>query len=266
MKIKKIRKIKKDSEIKLQEIMSDSPRKFGDDINVYIGTYQSLVGYDDKFFQQFHTISCDEAHLAKSKSLNTILHKTFGHAYSRFGVSGTFPEDDTCEILNIQSVLGPKITEVSATELKEKGIITPMEVKVVIMNHEDREYGERMKIIRKSGNGKDAFELEKDYVHQSDKRLNFIKKIVDKCDSNTLLLFHTIEYGQKIFNKLSTEITDKDFYYIDGEISGKKREVIKKEMENTDEKVKVLIASFGCLSVGVSINAIFNVIFTDSFK
>ena len=41
-----------------------------------------------------------------------------------------------------------------------------------------------------SGNGKDDFELEKAYIHISDKRLDFIKKIVEKCDSNTLLLFH----------------------------------------------------------------------------
>ena len=37
-------------------------------------------------------------------------------------------------------------------------------------------------------------------------------------------------------------------------------------MEVTDGKVKVLVASYGTLSTGVSINAIFNVIFTDSFK
>jgi superfamily II DNA or RNA helicase len=163
-------------------------------------------------------------------------------------------------------VLGPKITEVSANELKEKGIITPMEVRVVIMNHNDLEFDERMSIIKKSGNGKDAFDLEKDYIHISEKRLDFIKKIVEKCDSNTLLLFHTIDYGQRILSKLKEELPDKDFYYIDGEISGKKREIIKKEMENTSDKVKVLVASYGTLSTGVSINAIFNVIFADSFK
>ena len=37
-------------------------------------------------------------------------------------------------------------------------------------------------------------------------------------------------------------------------------------MENTNDKVKVLVASYGTLSTGVSINAIFNVIFADSFK
>ena len=255
-------------DVRVEEVMSERPRKYSgtQDANVYIGTYQSLEKWPKEFFQQFHTVVTDEAHGAKAKTITTILQKTFKHAYSRFGVSGTFPDDDTCEILTIQAVLGPKITEVSANELKEKGIITPMDIKVVLMNHNDAEFNERMKQIRKGGYGKEAFEIEKDYIHISDKRLDFIKKIVDKCDSNTLLLFHTIEYGQKLLNKLKSELPDKEFFYIDGEISGKKREEIKKQMENTDGKVKVLIASYGTLSTGVSINAIFNVIFADSFK
>jgi superfamily II DNA or RNA helicase len=255
-------------DVRVEEVMSERPRKFSgtQDPNIYIGTYQSLEKWPKEFFQQFHTVVTDEAHGAKAKTITTILKHTFGYAYSRFGVSGTFPEDDTCEILTIQSVLGPKITEVSANELKEKGIITPMDIKAVIMNHNDREFSERINIIKKGGNGKDAFELEKAYIHISEKRIEFIKKIVQKCDSNTLLLFHTIDYGQKLFDNLSSSLTDKEFFYIDGEVSGKKREEIKKQMEVTDGKIKVLVASYGTLSTGVSINAIFNVIFADSFK
>lgn len=255
-------------DVRVEEVMSDRPRKFSgtENPNVYIGTYQSLEKWPKKFFQQFHTIATDEAHGAKAKTITSILESTFGHAFCRFGVSGTFPTDETCEILNIQSVLGPKITEVSADELKKKGIITPMDIKAVVMNHNVPEFLERLKLVRKGGDGKAAFDLEKAYSHQSEKRLDFIKKIVDKCSNNTLLLFHTIDNGQRIYNKLRTEITDKEFYYIDGEISGKKREEIKKLMEITSDKVKVLVASFGTLSTGVSINAIFNVIFTDSFK
>ena len=37
-------------------------------------------------------------------------------------------------------------------------------------------------------------------------------------------------------------------------------------MEKTDGRIKILVASYGTLSTGVSINAIFNVIFADSFK
>lgn len=255
-------------DVRVEEVMSERPRKYSgtQDANVYIGTYQSLEKWPKEFFEQFHTVITDEAHGAKAKTITSILSKTFNKAYSRFGVSGTFPTDETCEILTIQSVLGPKITEVSAHELKEKGIITPMEIKAVVMNHNDLEFADRMEQIRKGGYGKEAFEIEKDYIHISEKRLDFIKKIVDKCSSNTLLLFHTIEYGQKIFNKLKEELPDKEFFYIDGEVSGKKREEIKKEMEKTGDKVRVLIASYGTLSTGVSINAIFNVIFADSFK
>jgi superfamily II DNA or RNA helicase len=255
-------------DVRVEEVMSERPRKYSgaDNPNVYIGTYQSLEKWPKDFFEQFHTVVTDEAHGAKAKTILSILSKTFRKAYSRFGVSGTFPSDDTCEILTIQSVLGPKITEVSAHELKEKGIITPMEVKAVMMNHNDLEFADRMDQIRKGGYGKEAFEIEKDYIHISEKRLDFIKKIVDKCDSNTLLLFHTIEYGEKIYNRLKEELPDKEFFYIDGGISGKKREEIKKEMEKTDGKVRVLVASYGTLSTGVSINAIFNVIFADSFK
>lgn len=247
MKIKRISKIKIDDEVRVEEVMSDRPRKFSgtENPNVFIGTYQSLEKWPKKFFEQFHTIATDEAHGAKAKTITTILEATFGHAYSRFGVSGTFPNDDTCEILTIQSALGPKITEVSADELKKKGIITPMDIKAVIMNHNDLDFYDRLKIIKKSGDGKAVFDLEKAYVHQSVKRLDFIKKIVDKCDNNTLLLFHTIDNGQRIFQKLKDECHDKEFYYIDGEISGKKREEIKKLMEVTKVDIEYTILNFG---------------------
>jgi superfamily II DNA or RNA helicase len=254
--------------IKLEEIMSDRPRKYTgpSQPNIYVGCYQSLEKWPKEFFQQFHTVACDEAHGAKATTLTQILKRTFKHAYNRFGVSGTFPNDETLEILTIQSVLGPKVTQIEASTLVDSGTITPMNIKAVVLNHSTGEINERLNYIRKMGAGADAFRYEKEFIQNSDKRLEFIKKLVDKCDSNTLLLFHTIEYGTKIFEKLKQEISNKDFYYIDGEVNNKQREFIKKEMEKTDGNVKVLVASYGTLSTGVSINAIFNVIFADSFK
>ena len=214
MKIKKIN-IKVSDDIRVEEVMSDRPRKFSgtENPNVYIGTYQSLEKWPKEFFKQFHTVVVDESHMAKAKTITTILEATFKHAYNRFGVSGTFPTDDTCEILNIQSVLGPKITEVSADELKKKGIITPMEIKSIIMNHNKPEIAERLKLVRKSGDGKAAFDFEKRFIHQSGERLDFIKKIVGKFTNNSLLLFNTIENGQKIFNELKDLFPDKDFVH-----------------------------------------------------
>jgi superfamily II DNA or RNA helicase len=254
--------------LRIEEVMSDKPRKHSGvkDANVYIGTYQSLEKWPKEFFQQFHTVACDEAHGAKAKTTLDILKKTIGHAHSRFGVSGTFPPDDSCEILTIQSVLGPKIAEVSASQLKAKGIITPMKVKALIMNHADPAFEKQMEEIKRGGLGKEVLNFEKKYIHESEKRKEIISKIVHRCDKNTLILFHSIEHGQALLNYLSKACPEKEFYYIDGSITNKNRESIKKKMEETDGRVKVLIASYGTLSTGVSIKAIFNVIFADSFK
>jgi superfamily II DNA or RNA helicase len=234
-------------QIRMEEIMSDKPRKyFGpEQPNIYIGCYQSLEKFPKEFFQQFHTVACDEAHGAKSTTLTTILKRTFGHAYNRFGVSGTFPSDDTLEILTIQSVLGPNVTKIEASTLVESGTITPMTIKAVILNHANSDISEKLNYIKKMGAGADAFRLEKEIIQSSDKRVEFIKKLVDKCDSNTLLLFHTIEYGTKIYNKLKEDLKNKDIYYIDGEVNNKKREEIKKQMEVTKVEVEYTILNFG---------------------
>jgi superfamily II DNA or RNA helicase len=240
-------------QIRMEEIMSDKPRKyFGpEQPNIYIGCYQSLEKFPKEFFQQFHTVACDEAHLAKAATLTTILKRTFGHAYNRFGVSGTFPSDDTLEILTIQSVLGPNVTKIEASTLVESGTITPMAIKAVILNHANSDISEKLNYIKKMGAGADAFRLEKEIIQSSDKRVEFIKKLVDKCDSNTLLLFHTIEYGTKIYNKLKEDLQNKDIYYIDGEVNNKKREEIKKQMEVTKVEVEYTILNFGDYEVEV---------------
>jgi len=242
--------------------------QFYENIMEYNYGFNFLAKYQDKLDFREHKIEDiqNEAHGAKATTLTTILKRTFNHAYNRFGVSGTFPTDESLEILTIQSVLGPNVTKIEAKKLVESGTITPMNIKAVVLNHATNDLNERLNYIKKMGAGADAFRYEKEFVQQSDKRLDFIKKLIEKCTSNTLLLFHTIEYGTRIYDKLRIEISDKDFYYIDGEINNKQREFIKKEMEKTDGKVKVLVASYGTLSTGVSINAIFNVVFADSFK
>ena len=53
--------------------------------------------------------------------------------------------------------------------------------------------------------------------------MDFISRIISNAKNNTLVLFHTIEYGTKIYEKLKKEHPDKEFYYIDGEIKNKNR-------------------------------------------
>ena len=59
-------------QIKIDEIMSDKPRKYFDgEPNIFIGTYQSLEKWSEEFFKQFDVVCTDEC-LHPDTLINTI--------------------------------------------------------------------------------------------------------------------------------------------------------------------------------------------------
>jgi superfamily II DNA or RNA helicase len=256
-------------DIRIDEVMSDKPRKYRDGEkvpNIYIGTYQSLEKYPKEWFKNFEVVAADEAHTCKAKTLIEILSKTFGSAKIRWGMSGTFPSETSVEILTIQSLLGPKLININAKKLIDKGLISDLKIKAVLLHHDNHKFAEGVYNIKKRGDGKKCWELEKEYIHNSAKRKTFVKNLVDKFTSNSLLLFHTITYGTEMYNYMKDNCIGKDVYYIDGTVNTEKREYIKKKMEETTGNPKILIASYGTLSTGVSIKAITNIVFLDSYS
>lgn len=255
--------------VRVEEIMSDKPRKFTGvkDPNVYIGTYQSLEKWDKKWFNQFDMVIVDEGHKAKATTIRKILKRTVGNLKTeyRVGLSGTFPEDNTAEFLSVQALLGPKVTQIEANTLVEKGNITPMQVNVIILNHNMPIIHKRLKSAKTLNNGSEIYNVEKKYFQESEHRMDFMDRLVkEKCKDNTMVLFHNVEYGMRIYERLKQN-PDIDVFYIDGEVNGKERGTIIEEMNKTD-RVKVLVSSYGTTATGLSINSIFNVIFADSFK
>ena len=256
-------------DIRIDEVMSDKPRKYREDEkkpNIYIGTYQSLEKWPREWFRQFDIVATDEAHTAKAQSLISILTKTFGSAKIRFGMSGSYPSDSSVEILTIQSLLGPKLINISAKKLIDKGLISDVKIKVVLLHHDNHKFAEGVFNIRKRGDGKKAYDLEREYIHKSEKRKKFIKNLVDKFKQNSLILFHTIVYGTELYNYVKDNCQGKDVFYIDGGTPGEKREYIKKKLEDTSGNPKILIASYGTFSTGINVKAITNIVFADSFR
>jgi superfamily II DNA or RNA helicase len=259
-------------DIRIQEIMSDKPRKNRDDKepNVYIGTYQSLINYgtpenQPDFYKQFNVVCVDEGHKAKSITITTIMKRTFGYSNYRFSMSGTYPDEGTAERLSIESVTGPVLKVVKAKELMEKGLVSNAKIKCLILQHEELEFAQSVYTIKKNGGGKKAYQLESEFIQKSEKRKLFVSKLINKFKHNSLVLFHNIEYGKELYNYCKSNIYDKNFYYIDGGTSGEKRQYIIKEMENTDGVPCVLIASYGTLSTGVSIKALKNMVMCQPF-
>lgn len=264
-------------ELRIHEIMSDNPRKWRGkgEPNLIISTYQSLSkveNFDKSFYTQFFAVAVDEAHQAKTDSFKKIMSRTIKGADYQFGVSGTFQNDETAEYLTIQSLTGPKVNSVRAKQLQDKGIISPLKIVQIFLNHDDPEFVEKLKEIRKvKDSGAIAYRMESEYIRASQKRINFIKKLAYSMKKNTLVLFNIIDYGKSLLaeiEKIFEEKGDKKYevLYISGEVNKKQREEIKKKMELSDGVIRILLATYGTLSTGVSINNIHNVILAESFK
>lgn len=245
----------------IQQIYSG--QKIKQNRNIVVGTYQSLVKKPKEFFEEFDAVIVDETHKAKSNSIKTILQKCTNAVY-RYGLSGTIPKDNTLDRLTLMSQTGPLITEVKASFLQKEGHIAGCNVKIVEMNYAPEASKQAfMELATNRYDSKDVFTLEQNYIINSTGRLNFITKIIAKVPNNSLVLFHRIEHGKKLYEMLRQR-SDKKVYYVDGGTNTDIREEYKAKMEAGDDVV--IIASYGTFSTGISIKKIHNIFFTESFK
>lgn len=245
----------------IQQIYSG--QKIKSNRNIVVGTYQSLVKKPKEFFDDFDAVIVDETHKAKSNSIKTILQKC-RHATYKYGLSGTIPKDNTLDRLTLMSQTGPLITEVKASFLQKEGHIAGCNVKVIEMSYApDSSKQAFMELATNRYDSKDVFSLEQNYVINSPGRINFITKVIARIPKNSLVLFHRIEHGKKLYEMLRQR-SDKKVYYVDGGTNTDIREEYKAKMEAGDDVV--IIASYGTFSTGISIKKIHNIFFTESFK
>jgi superfamily II DNA or RNA helicase len=247
--------------LKIQQIYSGV--KLRQSSNIVIGTYQSLVKNDEEYFKQFDVVLIDETHKAKAASIQNIMDKCW-HCDYRFGLSGTIPKRGTVDRLSLMSALGPLVTQVKANYLQEEGHIAQCKVIQFHMDYATTEQKNAFADLSKNSYDRQRlFSLEQNFVNQDEKRLNFICQVIKKSTSNSLVLFHKIDYGEKLYQKLR-EVTDKRIYYVDGGVSPELREEFKSRMEKNNDVI--IVASYGTFSTGISIKNIHNIYFTESFK
>jgi superfamily II DNA or RNA helicase len=186
------------------------------------------------------------------------------HCDYRFGLSGTIPKRGTVNRLSLMSAMGPLVTQVKANYLQEEGHIAKCKVLQIHMDYATDAQKEAFSSLSKNPYDRQKlFTLEQNFINQSDKRLDFVCNVIKKSTSNSLVLFHKIAYGERLYKKLR-EITDKKIYYVDGSVNADIREEFKKRMEKNDDVI--IVASYGTFSTGISIKNIHNIFFTESFK
>lgn len=251
-----------------QMISGESNDKERSDAQLVIGTFQSLVKLEESWFKGFDCICVDEAHFTNASSVKKVISKC-ASAKFKFGLSGTLQQDDTADALTIQAFIGPMINKVTPNDLFEKKVATPVNIKVVRLVHTNENLKKKLfdlRCIKGEVSGDKQLSIERELIIRSNERFRVVCDMIKKSNNNSLVLFQNIkdDYGRRIYDQLREETDDREIFYVDGSTSSGLRDDYKKSMEEANNRI--LVASFGTFSTGISINNIHNIFFVESYK
>jgi superfamily II DNA or RNA helicase len=252
--------------VKIQQIGGGSKLKEGCD--VVIGTFQSLVKKDADYFEEFDAVFVDECHHTNSTSIKKIVAKCM-HSGWRFGLTGTLTKKGSADHLTIQQYLGPILVEISPDFLFRNNYATPVSIKVVILDWLSSEYKDKLADLKANSanlEGNELYNLERKLVISNKARLDYIVDFINRTSKNSLVLFQSVkdEYGRNIWNGIREINSNKEAFYVDGDTKENLREEYKSRMETGENKV--LIATYGTFSTGISINNLHNIFLVESYK
>ena len=253
---------------KAQTISGESKTKEQQGADVIIGTFHSLARLPDEWFTTVSGVCVDEAHHTNANSVKKTISKCI-NAKFKFGLSGTLMQDDTADALTIQAFIGPLINKITPQDLFDKEVATQVNIKIIRLKYSNDELKEKLHFLRQRKgevDGSKQLSLERDLVVKSKERFKFICELIQKTTKNSLILFQNVKdnYGKRIYDHLREVSDEKEVFYVDGSTSSELRDEYKKSMEEGDNKI--LIASFGTFSTGISINNLHNVFFIESYK
>jgi superfamily II DNA or RNA helicase len=250
----------------LQQIHGQNKKKISS--GLMIGTFQSLAKLDPEFYEGVEAVFVDECHQSSAQSIKKVISLCKDSVW-RFGLSGTLANKGSAEYLTIQQFLGPLVMEISPKFLFDNKYATPVSIKIVKMDWLNSEIKEKLSTLKETKNeieGNEIFNIEKKLVINSDKRLEFVLNFILKTSRNSLVLFQSVGegYGKRLYEGIREKTSSKETYYIDGDTEPDKRDIFIKRMEEGTNKI--MVASFGTLSTGISIRNVHNIFLTESYK
>jgi superfamily II DNA or RNA helicase len=235
----------------IHKIMSGQEKH--SDKMVTVATWQSIYKLPKQWFKQFDVVFGDEAHLYKAKSLTTIM--TALQCKYKFGLTGTLDGTEVNPLI-LQGLFGPVRKVITTSELMDQKHLAELSIKALVLKYPDE--------IRKLVSTYD-YQAEMDFLTQSSIRNKFIKNLALSLSGNTILLFQYVEkHGKVLYDMLAKESIDRNVFFISGDVSGEKREEIRKIIET--ETNAIIVASYGTSSTGINIKNLSNVIFASPSK
>ena len=218
--------------------------------NVVITTWQSIYNLPRSFFEKFDVVIGDEAHQFKSKSLVCIMTKMDNAKY-RFGFTGTLDGSQTHKWV-LEGLFGPSYKVTQTKELIEKGYLSKLQIKVLLLKHNEHQFNE--------------YEDEIQYLIYHDKRNKFIKNLSLDLKGNTLILYSRVEtHGQPLYEMInSSAAKDRKIFFVYGGVDAEEREKVREITEK--ENYSIIVASYGTFSTGINIKNLHNIVFASPSK
>lgn len=231
-----------------------------------ITTWQSLMKHMDNL--NFDFIICDEGHKFSSDCTSDILLKSINTPI-KLGFTGTLPEDPIAK-MTLLGLFGKPETIITSSELIERGLGTPVNINVVMLNYPkcDKEAFHEIP--------KDAFLKQLSFLKEYQKRTEIVSKIAinERAKSkNVLVLYQHTEHGESIFETLGCDKSkaydfeyqkSKGVLFMNGSIKGNIREEQRQYMENNTGVI--MIANYACMSTGVSIKNLHSLVLASPLK
>ena len=215
-----------------------------------IGIVQSRFEEND-WLKHIDLLIVDECHKIKaSNKISKIVSRI--RTPNKYGFTGTLPENNL-DKWSIIGKLGPVIYEKTSYELRVEDYLANVAVKVLNLEYNT--------VPRYDTD--DHYRGELDFIYENPFRNEFLTKLCDKLDNNTLILVNHIKHGELLKEYLDKLVT-KQVYFIRGEVDVEERDKIKKIME-TDTNV-VCVAISAIFSTGINIKILHNIIFASGGK
>lgn len=200
-----------------------------------------------EFLEDVICVIVDEAHRTKGTVLRDMLTNYFSHVPIRWAMTGTLPEDDIGKFALLLSV-GPVSSTLKASTLQEKGILANLDIEVWQLN----DFSESVST---------NYQAELKWLTTNQKRLKYLADNISTLaeeNGNTLILIDRIETGEILSQLIPGSV------FLDGSIKSSKRKDEYKSIQFEDGKV--LIATFGIASTGISISRLFNLVLFEPGK
>jgi superfamily II DNA or RNA helicase len=245
MKIKSIKKIKKNKEDVFNLEVKDNNNYFANSL---------LVS------------NCHN--LRKGNEINKVL-KFITSPY-KFGFTGTMPTS-MIDQWNIIGKLGPINFEQKTQTLKSQDYISNFKITVIKIKHS------MMPNFVDYSSPSATYENELTYLINNSRRNEIICKLAQKLNQNTIIMVDRIDHGEQIKRKLlSLEVTEdpsmskssynpmRPIYFIQGSTDVEERERIRELMK--DRSDVIIIAVSKIFSTGINIPNLHNIIFASAGK